>query len=56
MFGPVVGTFIIVAMQNYFAQIGSWITIAQGVIFVACVLSFRRGFVGELGRLLKKAL
>jgi branched-chain amino acid transport system permease protein len=55
VFGPVVGAFIIVAMQTYFAQIGSWVTIAQGVIFVACVLSFRRGVVGELGRLLRKA-
>jgi branched-chain amino acid transport system permease protein len=28
----------------------------QGVIFVICVLTFRRGIVGELGRLLKKPL
>jgi branched-chain amino acid transport system permease protein len=56
VFGPVVGAFLIVAMQNYLAQIGSWVTIAQGVIFVACVLSFRRGIIGELGRLLRKTL
>jgi branched-chain amino acid transport system permease protein len=56
VFGPVVGAFVIVGMQNYLAQIGSWVTIVQGAIFVICVLTFRRGVVGELGRLLKKPL
>ena len=48
VFGPVVGAFIIVAMENYLSQLGAWVTIAQGVIFVVCVLTFRRGIVGEL--------
>lgn len=48
VFGPVVGAFIIVAMQNYLAGFGSWITVIQGAIFVACVLAFRRGIVGEI--------
>src|SRR5690349_7929012 len=56
VFGPVVGALIIVAMENYLAQIGSWVTVTQGVIFVICVLTFRRGVIGELGRLLKKSL
>ncbi len=46
--GPVVGAFVIVAMQNYLAQFGQWVTVIQGVIFVACVLVFRRGVVGEI--------
>src|SRR6266849_4370716 len=46
--GPVVGAFIVIAMENYLAQFGSWVTIIQGVIFVACVLTFRRGIVGEI--------
>jgi branched-chain amino acid transport system permease protein len=46
--GPVVGAFLVVAIQNYFAQVGAWVTIIQGAIFVACVLIFRRGIVGEL--------
>jgi branched-chain amino acid transport system permease protein len=46
--GPVVGAFIIVTMQNYLAQFGQWVTVIQGVIFVACVLVFRRGIVGEI--------
>jgi len=56
VFGPVVGALIVLAMENYLAQLGAWVTIAQGVIFVVCVLTFRRGVVGELGRLLNKSL
>jgi len=56
VFGPVVGALIIVAMENYLAQLGSWVTVTQGAIFVVCVLSFRRGAVGELGYWLKKPL
>ena len=56
VFGPVVGALVIVAMENYLAQLGSWVTVTQGVIFVICVLTFRRGVVGELGRWLKKPL
>ena len=46
--GPVVGAFIIVTMENYLAQTGSWVTIIEGIIFVICVLTFRRGIVGVL--------
>ena len=56
VFGPVVGAFILVALENYLAQLGAWVTIVQGAIFVVCVLTFRRGVVGELGRLLRKPL
>jgi branched-chain amino acid transport system permease protein len=47
-YGPVVGALIVVSMQNYLAQFGEWVTVIQGVVFVACVLAFRRGIVGEL--------
>jgi branched-chain amino acid transport system permease protein len=56
VFGPVVGAFILIALENYLAQLGAWVTIVQGAIFVLCVLTFRRGVVGELGRLLRKPL
>ena len=52
-FGPVVGAFVIIAMQNYLAQVGQWVTVIQGVVFVACVLLFRRGIIGELAHLLR---
>ncbi len=47
-YGPVLGALIVVSMQNYLAQFGEWVTVIQGVVFVACVLAFRRGIVGEL--------
>jgi branched-chain amino acid transport system permease protein len=56
VFGPVVGALVVLAMENYLAQLGAWVTIVQGVIFVVCVLAFRRGLVGELGRLIRKPL
>jgi branched-chain amino acid transport system permease protein len=56
IFGPVIGALILTAMENYLAQFGAWVTVSQGVIFVACVLAFRRGVIGELGAKLKLAL
>ena len=56
IFGPVVGAFIIIAMQQYLAGFGQWVTVIQGVIFVACVLLFRRGLIGEIAHLLKRSL
>ncbi|MEK7769640.1 MAG: branched-chain amino acid ABC transporter permease, partial [candidate division NC10 bacterium] len=53
VFGPVVGAFIVIALENYLAQLGAWVTVVQGLIFVVCVLTFRRGVIGELGHLLK---
>ncbi|MEN9712377.1 MAG: hypothetical protein RLY90_638 [Pseudomonadota bacterium] len=56
LFGPVLGAAVIVSMQNYLAQMGAWVTIIQGVIFVLCVMAFRRGIVGELAHWLRKSL
>ena len=56
IFGPVVGAAIVVAMQNYLAQFGAWVTVAQGAIFIACVLAFRRGVVGEINRVFRLSL
>jgi branched-chain amino acid transport system permease protein len=56
IFGPVVGAAVIITMQNYLAQLGAWVTVVQGAIFVVCVLAFRRGIVGEIGHAIRKAL
>lgn len=56
IFGPVIGAAVIVTMQNYLAELGAWVTVVQGVIFVVCVLLFRRGIVGEIANKLKKSL
>ena len=53
MFGPVVGAFVIVTMQNYLTAVDQWVGVIQGVIFVACVLLFRRGVVGEIAHALR---
>ena len=56
VFGPVVGALAVLGMENYLAQLGAWVPIAQGLIFIVCVLTFRRGIVGELARVLGKPL
>ena len=56
VFGPVVGAFIVISLENYLAQLGAWVTVVQGVIFIICVLTFRRGVVGEIARLIRKPL
>jgi branched-chain amino acid transport system permease protein len=48
IFGPVVGAFVIIALENYLAVFGQWVTVITGTIFVVCVLAFRRGIVGEI--------
>jgi branched-chain amino acid transport system permease protein len=48
VFGPVIGAFVVIAMQDNLAHYGQWVLVIQGVIFVACVLLFRRGIIGEL--------
>ncbi|WP_096703000.1 branched-chain amino acid ABC transporter permease [Magnetospirillum sp. 15-1] len=52
--GPMVGAFLVVAIQDFFAGIGSWVIIIQGVIFVVCVLLFRSGMIGVLAPWLKR--
>jgi branched-chain amino acid transport system permease protein len=56
VFGPVVGAFLLITVEHYLAQLGAWVTIVQGAIFVVCVLAFRRGVVGEVARLLRRPL
>ena len=55
IFGPVVGAFLIIALESYLAGFGEWVTVITGVIFVVCVLAFRRGIVGELAAWWAKA-
>jgi len=56
VFGPIVGAFLIIAMENYLAPFGQWVLVIQGAIFVVCVLVFRRGIVGELANRLRVRL
>jgi branched-chain amino acid transport system permease protein len=55
LFGPVLGAGIVIALQNLLAdKVGSWVTVIIGVIFVVCVLAFRKGIVGELRAALER--
>ena len=53
IFGPVAGAFVIASMESYLSDLGAWVTIAQGIIFVVCVLAFRRGIMGEVEAFLR---
>jgi branched-chain amino acid transport system permease protein len=53
IFGPVVGAFAILSMQYKLAFLGEWVLVIEGIIFVTCVLLFRRGIVGEIANLLR---
>jgi branched-chain amino acid transport system permease protein len=53
IFGPIIGSFVILVMQYKLAAVGEWVLVIQGVIFVACVLLFRRGIVGEIAHKLR---
>ena len=54
--GPVVGATVVVVLQTLLASAGSWSTVVVGLVFMSCVLLFRRGLVGELAPLVRKAL
>jgi branched-chain amino acid transport system permease protein len=56
VFGPTMGAMILMTMENYLAEFGAWVTVIQGVIFMVCVLAFRRGVIGEIGGLFKLKL
>jgi branched-chain amino acid transport system permease protein len=53
VFGPVIGAFVIITMQNYLTALDQWVTVIQGAIFVICVLLFRRGIIGEIAHALR---
>ena len=56
VFGPVLGAFVVVAMQQYLSGLGQWVTVIQGAVFVVCVLTFRRGVVGEIAHYFRRSL
>ena len=53
-FGPVIGAAVVVTLQQFLSDIvGGWVTVIIGAVFIACVLAFRRGIIGELAVLLR---
>ena len=56
IFGPVIGAVITNTLEFYLAPFGSWVTVTQGVIFVLCVMLFRKGVIGEIASATKVSL
>lgn len=56
IFGPVVGSFIILSMEHFLSPYGPWVLLIEGTVFMLCVLLFRQGIVGEIQARLKKPL
>ena len=54
VFGPVVGALAVGSLSHELGSFGSWVQVILGTIFVICVLTFRRGIVGELERIFSK--
>jgi len=47
--GPAIGAATVVTLEHYLADItGSWVYVVMGIIFILCVIGFRRGIVGML--------
>jgi len=46
--GPAIGATVVVGLQYYLDAFGGWVTLITGVIFMVCVLSFRRGIAGAI--------
>jgi branched-chain amino acid transport system permease protein len=53
--GPSVGALLVIALENYLADMGSWVTVITGAVFVVTVLAFRRGIVGEIRTLVRRS-
>ncbi len=55
IFGPLLGAGVVVGIENFFSggELGTYIHIIMGVIFIICVLAFRSGIVGEFNKFVK---
>ena len=56
IFGPVIGSFVILSLEHYLSPYGPWVLLIQGVVFILFVLLFRQGVVGELQKRFKTQL
>ncbi|CAG1006623.1 hypothetical protein RHIZO_03283 [Rhizobiaceae bacterium] len=56
IFGPVIGSYVILSLEHFLSPYGPWVLLIQGVVFMLFVLVFRQGIVGELQKRLKAHL
>jgi branched-chain amino acid transport system permease protein len=52
--GPAIGAVLVSALHHYFDALGAWVTVMVGVVFILCVLVFRRGVVGQIKHILQQ--
>ncbi|MCE8035151.1 MAG: branched-chain amino acid ABC transporter permease [Halomonas sp.] len=53
VFGPAVGAALVSTLNHYLDPFGAWVTVITGLVFMACVLTFRQGVVGQLSLALR---
>jgi branched-chain amino acid transport system permease protein len=53
--GPSVGALVVLTLENQLADLGAWVTVITGAVFVASVISFRRGIVGEVRDMVRRS-
>jgi branched-chain amino acid transport system permease protein len=56
MFGPVIGALLVLVIESLVAPYGAWSMVAQGALFIVCVLMFSEGLAGELAARLKSEI
>jgi branched-chain amino acid transport system permease protein len=57
LFGPVVGAFSIITLESELSdRVGPLVTVITGIIFIVCVLVFRRGVIGEVAGLYNRVV
>lgn len=56
IFGPVVGSYVILSLEHFLSPYGPWVLVIQGLVFMLFVLVFRQGVVGELQKRLRTHL
>jgi len=54
LLGPILGAAILISLQHFLAGSEIPVNVITGIIFVLCVLMFRRGVVGEIGTFIMK--
>ncbi|AWD23722.1 branched-chain amino acid ABC transporter permease (plasmid) [Fuscovulum blasticum] len=54
--GPVAGAFFVILLQNFLAdKVGEWLSVIIGVVFLSCILAFRKGLVGEIAAWMERS-
>lgn len=54
MLGPIVGSSVVVVLESSLSSLMGWVMVVQGLVFIVCVVIFRRGIVGEIANLLRR--